>query len=352
MTSHPGVSSVPTSGARQPAVPSPKAHAGKNWPTSAPAQPSSTRTRNKPKQQRQGSNMLAIILISIGVLIVLSVIVAAGVSLLYTGGSGKGNVAVIPIEGMIMSESGSASLFAMPSMSSDDVIRFIESAEDDPSIDAIVFKINSPGGTAVASEELARAIRDVEKPTVAFIRDSGTSGAYWAASATDWIIANRMSITGSIGVYASQLEFAGLMEIYNVTYRRLVAGELKDMGTPYREMTPEEKVILQAKLDRMHQYFIEQVALNRGLTIQELEGLATGMFYLGEEGVENGLIDEVGGEEEVSAHLRVVLEVDSVQYIEYRNVPSFFESLGTFFSGILPTLGRDSYTKSPEILLT
>ena len=86
--------------------------------------------------------------------------------------------------------------------------------EENKDIKAIVLEINSPGGSAVASDEIASAVKKSNKPTVAVIREAGASGGYWIASSTDHIIANRMSITGSIGVISSYLEFSGLIEKY------------------------------------------------------------------------------------------------------------------------------------------
>ena len=192
-----------------------------------------------------------------------------------------------------------------------------------------MLSINSPGGSAVASEEVARAVREASKPTVALIRDSGASGAYWIASASDWIVASPMSLTGSVGVVASQLEFAGLLQRYNVTYRKLTAGELKDIGTPYREMTAEEQQLLQEKLDRIHAYFLREVGANRKLDEEQLEELRSGIFFLGEEALERGLVDELGGKQEVEAHLKSTLGVERIRFVEFRRQRGLFEGLGS-----------------------
>lgn len=125
-----------------------------------------------------------------------------------------GNVAVIPINGVISFSSSN------PFVSGFDysyVKSAIREAESNPKYEAIVLSINSPGGTPVASDEIGLLIKNAKKPTVAWIRELGASGAYWIASNADYIVANRMSMTGSIGVYASYLEFSGLMDDYNVT---------------------------------------------------------------------------------------------------------------------------------------
>ena len=86
------------------------------------------------------------------------------------------------------------------------------------------------------------------------ITEIGTSGAYWIASATDKIFADKMTITGSIGVIGSYLEFAKLLERYNVTYQRLVSGRYKDIGSPFKEMNFDEKTIIQSTLYKIHNY--------------------------------------------------------------------------------------------------
>ena len=108
-----------------------------------------------------------------------------------------GNTALIEISGTIIAEKDVNFLFE-DFTSSEEIIKLIRKADKNDEIKAIIFKINSPGGSPVASEEIANEVKKTNKTTVAWIRESGTSGAYWIASSTDYIIANRMSITGSI----------------------------------------------------------------------------------------------------------------------------------------------------------
>ena len=218
-----------------------------------------------------------------------------------------GNVARIPIKGLISVDTmGSFD----DSTSSTEIVRLIGNAEKDDSIKAIMLDINSGGGTPVASLEIAEAVKKVEKPVVAVVRDIGASGAYWIASAADRIFAMPVSITGSIGVRSGHFDISGLLEDYNVSYTRLVAGKYKDTGSPFRALTPEEKILLQKKLDEIHVYFMEQVAENRGMEMAKVRELATGMFYTGIEAKRNGLIDELGGFEEAEDYLEKELGVD------------------------------------------
>jgi protease-4 len=217
-------------------------------------------------------------------------------------GLGVGNVAVIPIKGIIMTESDS-SLLSLGAVSSSDIVDMIEKADKNPRIRAIVLEINSPGGSAVASDEVGQAVKRVNKTTVAWIREVGASGGYWIASACDTVVANRMSITGSIGVISSYLDFSGLITDYNITYQRLVSGKYKDMGSPWKELTAEERDILQEQLDQVHEFFVLEVSQNRGLSMQEARELSTGSIYIGHQAMQNGLVDRLGGEREVQAYI-------------------------------------------------
>ncbi|HLC65357.1 MAG TPA: signal peptide peptidase SppA [Candidatus Nanoarchaeia archaeon] len=245
---------------------------------------------------------------------------------------GKSNVALIKIEGPILT--GKESFFE-PVASSSEIMGFIEEASEDSGIDAIILEINSPGGSAVASDEIVSSISKVKKPKISFIREVGASGAYWVAASTDYIIANRLSITGSVGVISSYLEFAGLLRDYNVTYRRLVAGKYKDIGDPFRELTNPEEAILQQQLDEVHSIFLSDVAEKRRLTQAQTAEISTGLFFIGAKAKELGLVDELGGKEEAVAYLENKFNA-SVNIIEYKKEPSFAE----LFTGLL---GKNSF---------
>jgi len=205
---------------------------------------------------------------------------------------------------------------------------FLES--QDPKKDIFLY-INSPGGSPVASEEIANAVKKTNKTTAAWIREVGASGAYWAASATDHVVANRMSITGSIGVLGSYLDFSGFLNEYNVTYQRLVSGKYKDVASPFREMTKEEESIIQSKLDLMHNYFIKEVAKNRNLSEKTVRDLATGMFYLGSEAKDSGLIDELGGKDEAVKFIEAKHGVKA-EIAKYKKQKTFFGMLSGLLS--------------------
>ncbi|MGV8141187.1 MAG: signal peptide peptidase SppA [Candidatus Woesearchaeota archaeon] len=247
------------------------------------------------------------------------------------------NTAIIPIKGTITAER-SPGFFDSETASSSDIINTIRKVKDDSNIKAVIFEINSPGGSPVATEEISKEILSLKEQnitTVAWIRETGASGAYWIASSTDHIIANKMSVVGSIGVYGSYLEFYGLLNRYNITYQRLVSGEYKDAGTPYRPLSSIEENMIQEKLDKIHEYFIKAVAENRNMDYDDVEKLATGEIFLGVEAKENGLIDELGGETEVKKYVENKLNKTIVTKTFARDK--------TFVENLMTAMNKNSY---------
>jgi len=291
------------------------------------------------EEKRRTPNYWVVIIVTLLVLGFLSVMVAGFIGLFFVGEEPllSGNVAVIDVQGVITSTD--EGFLSGPIASSTDIVKLIEKAAKDDSVKAILFMVNSPGGSPVASDEIGTAIKAANKTTVTVIRDVGASGGYWVASATDYIIANKVSITGSIGVRGSYLEFPGLLQEYNITYRRLVAGKYKDMGSPFREMPPEEQRIFQASLDEMHETFIQEVATNRNMSYDAVKELATGAFYTGMQAKRLGLVDELGGKAEARRYLEARLN-STVELKPYKKPKSFFNILTGGADERMYSLGR------------
>jgi protease-4 len=236
-----------------------------------------------------------------------------------------GNVAVVPIKGTITT-GGDGDWLEERGTPSETIIGWITEADEDPGTRAILLEIDSPGGSPVATDEIARAVKEANKTVVAVIRESGTSGAFWVASAADYIFANRMSLTGSIGVVGSRLEFAGLLSDYNITYRRLVAGKYKDAGSRWKEMTLEEQELFQKMLNEVHVEFVEAVAANRKLSIEQVKELAHGFVFTGAEAKAHGLIDELGNKDDAVKHIEQQLNITAELY-EFEPTKTFFEEI-------------------------
>jgi protease-4 len=241
-----------------------------------------------------------------------------------------GNVALIPVKGTI--STGQGDMFSPNSIESQKIVDWIKDADENEKIEAILIEIDSPGGSPVASYEIADAIKKTSKPTVALIRERGASGGYWVATAADVIFANPMSITGSIGVIGSYVELAGLIQKYNMTYRRLVSGEHKDALNKFKELTPEEAALFQTKLNKLHDYFITAVAENRGLPKEQVIKDADGFIMLGVEAQEKGYVDILGGRDEVKEYIKRELNVTEPEFKEYKSKLGLFDIFGTSVS--------------------
>jgi protease-4 len=259
----------------------------------------------------------------------------------------SGNIAVIPVKGTLTVDGGST--FGEELASSTEIIEQIQKAEQEPSIKAILFDINSPGGSAVASKEIADAIKRTNKTAVAVIREVGASGGYWVASATDYIISNEMSITGSIGVFSSYIEFAGLLNRYNMTYQRLTAGKYKDIGDPFKPLAQDERDVLQQKINKIHDFFIKAIAENRKIPEEKVRQLATGEFFLGSEALELGLIDKIGDKETAKQYLQQKLNLSYVEFAEFRKPKSIFDILSSISSEFSFLMGKGIGSELKEV---
>jgi len=181
------------------------------------------------------------------------------------------------------------------------VIRDIKTFREDKAVKAIVLRIDSPGGGVGPSQEIYREIektKEMKKIIIASMGSVAASGGYYAASATDGIMANPGTITGSIGVIMGYTNFKEIFEKIGLLPVVIKSGEFKDMGSPVRDMTEKEKQILQGFVDKVHQQFVNDVAKGRNMDLVKMGELADGRIYSGEEALELGLIDRMGNLED------------------------------------------------------
>lgn len=253
-------------------------------------------------------------------------------SVIFSPSHPSGNTAIIKVQGVISTTSGG---FFGGVADSSEIVNLIKQAEQNKRVKAIIIEINSPGGSAVASQEIVDALKSSEKVTVSYIRDAGASGGYWIASATDYIYSSPLSIVGSVGVTAAQLEFAGLLSDYNITYRQLTAGEFKDIGTPLRKLTLEEEQRLQEKLDVMHEYFVNDVSISRNFSDEVIEEIKKADFYVGIQAKELGLVDDFGGRDEAIQYVKQKIGEEPT-IVEYTSKKGLFSVLGSVQQTFIP----------------
>lgn len=203
---------------------------------------------------------------------------------LPTGGA---RVAVVEIEGIIVDGGGA--------------VRELREHEDNPSVKAVILRINSPGGVVAPTQEIFAAVQRVRKagkPVIASLGAVAASGGYYVAAACDRIYANPGTLTGSIGVVMQMANIEGLLKKVGVDYVVVKAGTYKDVGNFARTMTPEERKILQALLDDVYSQFVDAVAEGRGLDKKEVLAFADGRIYSGQQAQALKMVDDLGGFED------------------------------------------------------
>lgn len=197
--------------------------------------------------------------------------------------AGGGNVGVVELLG--------------PIYESERIVKQFETFGEEKSIKAIVFRIDSPGGLVVPSQEIyeaVRRVRDGGKPVVASMGNLAASGGYYAACGADTLMANPGTTTGSIGVVAEFLNLQKLMNKIGVTFETVKSGKFKDTGSPHRELTPEDRVYLQSWIDDAFGQFVDVVARERRLSKTAVMKIADGRVFTGRQAKALGLVDLLG----------------------------------------------------------
>ncbi|MCL6478786.1 MAG: signal peptide peptidase SppA [Peptococcaceae bacterium] len=205
-------------------------------------------------------------------------------------------VGIIEINGMIAGDRSATGLFGEGVSGSRTVMAQLRQASKNPDIKAVVLRMNSPGGTAAASQEIADEVKRLKNTgvkVVASMGDVAASGAYWIAASSDKIVANPGTITGSIGVLIQTTNYQGLLNKLGIGSTTFKSGAYKDMGSPVRPMTEEERQIFQSMVDDTYLQFIDTVARGRNLSPDVVRQL-NGRVLTGRQAVEAGLVDQLG----------------------------------------------------------
>lgn len=212
-------------------------------------------------------------------------------------GTGKAKVLLMEVSGVISSQDEDG-IVPAPNM----IARIKEQlsrAAQDEAVKAVVLRINTPGGTVTASDIIHHELKNFKAnrkvPIIASIMDVGASGGYYIAAAADSVLAHPSSVTGSIGVIMLTMNARGLLEKVGVEATAVISGPRKDMGSPFRTMTTEERAIFQSVIDSFYQRFLTVVQEGRPqLQMEAIKKLADGRIYTGDQAKAAGLVDEIG----------------------------------------------------------
>src|SRR6266849_5939596 len=239
----------------------------------------------------RGRIALITIGLTIGVVILFLGTVRLLMAVLNEGGlPGRGKVAIVEVDGII-------GVGPDRSADSDSIVRTLGEYRDNPSVAAVVLRVNSPGGVVGPTQEIFSAVQRVRaagKPVVASLGAVAASGGYYVAVAANRVFANPGTLTGSIGVIMQVANVEGLLRKVGVDYVVVKAGAYKDIGSFARSMKPEERRVLQALLDDVYGQFVTAVAEHRGLDKKAVLGFADGRIYSGQQARALKMVDELG----------------------------------------------------------
>jgi protease-4 len=220
------------------------------------------------------------------------------------------DVGEVAVEGPITRDGGGGPLPTTPGgTGADEIVEQIEAADDDGDVDALLLKLNTPGGEVLASEDIRLAAERFDGPTVAYATDTCASGGYWIASGCDELWAREASIVGSIGVIGARQSVTEAADRVGLDFEYLTAGDYKDAGRPFKEFTEDDREYLQGQTDEFYEMFVETVAEGRGMDPQAVRDTEA-RVYVGRRAHEVGLVDETGTREDVEDRLASRLGVD------------------------------------------
>lgn len=243
---------------------------------------------------------------------------------------GGDRVALVPITGVIV---GGGSAPDGSATGSDDVVPLIEAIVESDRYDGIVLELDTPGGGVLASAEIADAVADARREgikVVSWMRTSAASGGYYIAAGTDRIVAAPSTLTGSIGVILQYLELGGLGQKIGVESVVIKSGRLKDIGSPYRDITPEERRVLQSIIDDSYGDFVEIVAKGRDMSETEVRAIADGRVVTGRQAQELDLVDTLGLRDTAYDEMAEVIgedDADDLEVVRFARESSVLETL-------------------------
>jgi len=230
-----------------------------------------------------------------------------------------------------------------------ETIHWIKTFREDKGIKAIVLRIDSPGGAVGASQEIYREVMKTRKfkKVVASMGNVAASGGYYIASAAHKIVANPGTITGSIGVVMQFTNAEELLKKIGLRGYVIKSAPHKDIGSPFREMTKQEKALLQEVIDNVHRQFVKAVAEGRGLPLREVEKIADGRIFSGEQALKLGLVDRLGSFEDAVSWAAELAGIKGKPHLVYgRRRPRILDYL---IEGVVKVWKREILERFPQL---
>lgn len=246
----------------------------------------------------------------------------------------------LKIHGVIMGDEKSVFGMGQGADGWETIRKYLDNARQDPAIKGILLDVDSPGGSVTECElilhEFKRFKDDMKKvgrsvPMVALYGDMAASGGYYVSAGADYIYCGRTTMTGSIGVIMSYLNFAGFAKEHGVTEVVIKSGKMKNLMSRYGTPSEEETGLMQNVVQEMHARFVEVIAEGRvgknGLTKEKIETLADGRVYTPSQALEHGLVDQIGYYDDAVAKLKTLAGLADARVVEYQRVRGLLSAL-------------------------
>src|SRR5712664_809464 len=241
-------------------------------------------------------------------------------------GKGEAKILLMDVSGFITDEAPSGGLGLGPStVHVPMLVRIreeLKKAAHDRNVRGLVLRINTPGGTVTASDVIYRELmlfrEETKVPIVAALMDVAASGGYYIALAADRIVAHPTTVTGSIGTIMITANVEGLLQKIGVAANTIKSAEHKDMGSPFRTLTPEERAIFQSVIDELQRQFVAKVVERRHLSESAARGLADGRIYTAPQALEKRLVDAIGYMPDALAAARSAIGGEDATVIVYK----------------------------------
>jgi protease IV len=252
-------------------------------------------------------------------------------------------IAVLSIDGVIQDTGDAESFFQSPLYNHKAFMEKLEYVKEAEDVKAIILQVNSPGGGVVESAEIHDKIKEIQKeakkPVYVSMGSMAASGGYYVSAPADKIFASPETLTGSLGVIMQGINYSGLAEKYGVDFVTIKSGPYKDIMSPTREMTEEERKILQSMINNSYEGFVKVISEGRGMPVEAVKKIADGRIYDGRQAKELNLIDGFGYLDDVIEKVRKDKKLGDAQVVKYTESMGF----GSFFSmGAQKIMGKDA----------
>lgn len=252
----------------------------------------------------------------------------------YRDFGGDDKIAIINLDGLIVENDGSSSFVggSINNITPDGVYKILKTAKSDDKIKAVILYISSPGGSPVASDRIFQEImdfkNDTKMPVVVMMGDVAASGGYYISSAADFIFANPSTITGSIGVILETYNLSGLYDKIGVKKETFKSGKYKDILSDARDITPEERQMINSLMSDTYENFLKRVSEGRGMSLEDVQLAADGKIYSGLSAVDAGLIDDTGTLDDAIAHTAASANLTKFKVVKLKGTSLFDEFFG------------------------